>query len=46
MEEERGLLRIITVALKKRKAAGILVKEAKISDNNSYTIDEGYWTGV
>ena len=25
---------------KKRKAAGILVKEAKKSDNNSYTIDE------
>jgi hypothetical protein len=40
MEEERGLLRIITVVLKKRKVAGILVKKAKKSDNNSYTIDE------
>jgi hypothetical protein len=35
MEEEKGLLRMITVALKKRKAAGILVKEAKKSDNKA-----------
>jgi hypothetical protein len=39
MEKEKGLLRIITVALKKRKAAGVLMKEVKKSDNN-YTIDE------
>lgn len=29
MEKERDLLRMITVALKKRKAAGIIVKEEK-----------------
>ena len=40
MEKEKGLLIMNAVVLEKRKAARTPVKEAKKSDNNSYTIDE------